>query len=176
MSDQELIDALRCTAHPGGPVGDCKKCPFLRTEHIGPDLAKMAGKDEWESCDVDGVAIAAADRIANQNTHILALQKEIEKLRGQLPRWIPVEERLPEERVLVNVVWVNRAPEPYYEKIKGVPVSDTACFYGGRWYWDSPVLLDYLAEYGEDEFDLIDEAVEITHWMPLPEPPEKEGM
>ena len=38
----------------------------------------------------------AADRIANQNTHILALQKEIEGLRAQLPRWIPVEERLPE--------------------------------------------------------------------------------
>ena len=92
----------------------------------------------------------------------------------QMPRWIPVTERLPEERVLVNVVWVNRAPEPYYEKIKDVPFSGTACFYGGRWYWDSPVLLDYLAEYGKDEFDLVDVAVEITHWMPLPEPPEEE--
>ena len=38
----------------------------------------------------------AADRLANQNTHILALQKEIEGLRAQLPRWIPVTERLPE--------------------------------------------------------------------------------
>lgn len=57
----------------------------------------------------------AADRIANQSTHIAALQKEIEKLRGQNEqlreaaalvtkesaellerRWIPVEERLPE--------------------------------------------------------------------------------
>ena len=87
MSDQELIDALRCTSHAGGPVGDCKKCPFLRTEHIGSDLAKMTGEDEWESCDVDGVAIAAADRIANQTTHILALQKEIAGLREAL-RWV----------------------------------------------------------------------------------------
>lgn len=91
-----------------------------------------------------------------------------------LPQWIPVTERLPEERVLVNVVWVNRDPEPYYEKIKGVPFSGTACFYGGRWYWDSPVLLDYLAEYGKDEFDLVDAAVEITHWMPLPAAPGEE--
>ena len=75
--------------------------------------------------------------------------------------------------MLVNVVWVNRAPEPYYKKIKGVPFSDTACFYRGRWYWDSPVVLDLLAEYGEDEIDLVDEAVEITHWMPLPEAPEE---
>jgi hypothetical protein len=80
-----------------------------------------------------------------------------------------VTERLPEERALVNVVWVNRAPEPYYKKIKGVPFSGTACFYRGRWYWDSPVVLDLLAEYGEDEIDLVDEAVEVTHWMPLPE-------
>lgn len=92
----------------------------------------------------------------------------------QMPQWIPVTERLPEERVLVNVLWVNRAPEPYYEKIKDVPFSGTACFYGGRWYWDSPVLLDYLAEYGKDEFDLVDEAVEITHWMPLPTAPGEE--
>ena len=81
-------------------------------------------------------------------------------------------ERPPEERTLVNVVWVNRVPEPYYKKIKGVPFSDTACFYRGRWYWDSPAVLDLLAEYGEDEIDLVDEEVEITHWMPLPEAPE----
>lgn len=39
----------------------------------------------------------AADRIANQSTHIAALQQEIEKLRGQVPRWIPVAERLPDQ-------------------------------------------------------------------------------
>lgn len=36
------------------------------------------------------------------------------------------------------------------------------------WYWDSPAVLDLLAEYGEDEIDLVDEEVEITHWMPQP--------
>nr|DAE39783.1 MAG TPA: Protein of unknown function (DUF551) [Bacteriophage sp.] len=72
---------------------------------------------------------AAADRIANQNTHIAALQQEIEKLRGQNEqlreaaalvtkesaellerRWIPVEERLPEDRsdVLVVAYWHER--------------------------------------------------------------------
>lgn len=151
MADQELIQALRTHLEAARKIG------------------LYSGKSGiW------AVIEQAADRIANQNTHIAALQKAIEDLRAQLPRWIPVTERLPEERVLVNVVWVNRAPEPYYEKIKNVPFSGTACFYGGRWYWDSPVLLDYLAEYGKDEFDLVDEAVEITHWAPLPEPPEVE--
>lgn len=118
--------------------------------------------------------ISAANRLADYEDTGLT-PEEIEKLRGQVPRWIPVEERLPEERVLVNVVWVNRVPEPYYKKIKGVPFSGTACFYRGRWYWDSPVVLDLLAEYGNDEFDLVDDAVEITHWMPLPKLPEVEN-
>lgn len=131
--------------------------------------AEWAQANEWET------PITLGDDLAEAADRIEAQTKEIEKLMGKVPRWIPVEERLPEERVLVNVLWVNRSPEPYYEKIKGVPFSDAACFYEGRWYWDSPVLFDYLAEYGKDEFDLVDDAVEITHWMPLPEPPE-EGM
>lgn len=158
--------------------------------------AEWARANEWETPITLGDNLTeAADQLGNQNAHIAALQQEIEKLRGQNTqlreaaalvakesvellerRWIPVEERLPEERVLVNVLWVNRGPEPYYEKIKGVPFSDAACFYEGRWYWDSPVLFDYLAEYGKDEFDLVDDAVEITHWMPLPEPPEEEKL
>ena len=100
-------------------------------------------------------------------------QKEIADLREK-QQWIPVAERLPEELVCVNVVWVNRAPEPYYEKIKGVPFSGTACFFGERWYWASPVVLDMLSEYGKDDFDLVDDAVDITHWMPLPEPPKED--
>ena len=130
--------------------------------------AEWAQANEWET------PITLGDNLTEAADLIEAQAKEIEKLRGQLPRWIPVTERLPEERVLVNVLWVNRAPEPYYEKIKGIPFSDTACFYRERWYWDSPAVIDLLAEYGKDEFDLVDDAVEITHWMPLPEPPEVE--
>ena len=103
------------------------------------------------------------------------LTAENAALREKVPQWISVEDRLPAELLLVNVVWVNRAPEPYYEKIKDVPFSGTACFYRDRWYWDSPVVLDLLAEYGEDASDLVDDAVEITHWMPLPGAPEEGG-
>ena len=96
-------------------MGDCKKCPFYKTEPVPEDLAGKVNLTEWSSCDVDAVGLAAADRIANQSTHITALQQEIEKLRGQNKqlreaaalvtkesakllerRWIPVEERLPE--------------------------------------------------------------------------------
>lgn len=77
MRDQELVSALRYLC-PGNFT--CARCKY---EPV---------------CHGDGCAIIqkAADRIANQSTHIAALQQEIEKLRRQVPRWIPVDERLPE--------------------------------------------------------------------------------
>lgn len=144
MKEIDIVQALRCCASGESE----EECPF--TEKYG----------------CDGCPKVSADLIERLTAENAALREK--------QRWIPVTERMPEERVLVNVVWVNRAPEPYYEKIKGVPISGTACFYRGNWYWDSPVVLDLLAEYGNDNFDLVDDAVEITHWMPLPEAP-KEG-
>ena len=49
--------------------------------------------------------------------------------------WIPVDEKLPEECVPVNIVWINRNPETYYSKIKDVPFSSTGVYYNGNWYW-----------------------------------------
>ena len=142
MTGKEIVQALRQCAK--SDCSSCGMCPIF------PD----------REC-VEHLAAAAASLIERLTAENAALREK--------QRWIPVTERPPEERTLVNVVWVNRVPEPYYKKIKGVPFSDTACFYRGRWYWDSPAVLDLLAEYGEDELDLVDEAVEITHWMPLPE-------
>lgn len=87
--------------------------------------------------------------------------------------WIPTSVRLPEELEPVNVVWVNHNPEPYYQEIKDVPQKATAVYYRKRWHWWSCVCEDLLAEYGRNEPDLIDSNIEITHWMPLPEPPEE---
>lgn len=144
--EKEIVQALRiCATHIEKGCGLCPQMKYVRcTERLADE------------------AITMIERLTAENAALREKQ-----------RWIPVTERPPEERVLVNVVWVNRVPEPYYKKIKGVPFSDTACFYRGRWYWDSPAVLDLLAEYGEDEIDLVDEAVEVTHWMPLPEATEE---
>lgn len=88
--------------------------------------------------------------------------------------WIPASVRLPKELEPVNVVWVNHNPEPYYQEIKDVPQKATAVYYREAWYWWSSVCEDLLAEYGRNEPDLIDSNIEITHWMPLPEPPGEE--
>lgn len=78
MKDQELVNALR--EHAEWAEGNQWEAPIT----LGDDL------------------VEAADRIANQSTHVAALQQEIEKLRGQLPRWIPVAERLPEPPEVEN--------------------------------------------------------------------------
>ena len=96
----------------------------------------------------------AADRIANQSTHIAALQQEIEKLRGQVPRWIPVTEQLPAteswgaSKVVLGIVQ-NESGYP--------PPNPCFCVYLGNQQW---TIRGRMAT--------------ITHWMPLPEPPEVE--
>ena len=65
MRDQELVNAIRRLKVETGSLA-CMGCGH---EH---------------NCGVSGCAVMreAADRIVNQSTHILALQKEIEGLRG----------------------------------------------------------------------------------------------
>lgn len=98
-----------------------------------------------------------------------ALQLAITALQNQ-PVWIPVSERLPEDGVPVNITWVNHNPEPYYADIKDVPFTATGICYEGKWYWYSAVCEDYLKEYGDYEPDVVDDEIEITALMPLPEP------
>ena len=78
--------------------------------------------------------------------------------------------RLPEDLKAVNVTWINREPEKYYEFIKDVPMVDTAVFFKGRWFWWSTYCIDVLGEYGYDEADEIDDRIEVIAWQPLPEP------
>ena len=111
-----------------------------------------------------------------QREEVLRMIDEQETILVKPPKWISVKDRLPEELTPVNVVWVSHNPQPYYSKIKDVPQSNaTAVYFYGRWYWWDAVLIDWLGEYGRGrEESLVDKEIEITHWMPLPEPPKME--
>lgn len=137
MSDQELIQALRVCA-----VGNCDKCSRVKIN--GPKC-------------INDFQQKAADRIANQNTHILALQKEIEGLRAKLPRWIPVTERLPENGVKV-LCW--------YEYFR----------YGeyNRMYETYGIGYQFGKSWGGEVAQ--GQKAKVLAWMPLPEPPEQEEM
>lgn len=134
MKDQELVNALRYLC-PGNFT--CARCEY---EPV---------------CHGDGCAIIqkAADRIANQSTHIAALQQEIEKLRAQLPRWIPVEERLPENFRKV-LCWGEYFR---YGDFNGMFVN-YALGYQNNGSWGGEVANGTNAR--------------ALAWMPLPEPPE----
>ena len=93
-----------------------------------------------------------------------------ERGKAEAQHWIPCSERLPENNDPVNVTWVNHNPEVYYADIKDKPFTATAHYHNGRWYWFSSVTQDYLNEYDVWTPDLVDKDVEITAWMPLPEP------
>ena len=116
--------------------------------------AEWARSNEWETpITLGDDLVKAADRIANQSTHIAALQKEIEKLRAQLPRWIPVAERLPE-------VWRNDETAELvnymiYSPDFGVDIGN---YHAKAKKWLCMAL-----------------PCTVTHWMPLPEPPEVEN-
>ena len=147
MNDQDLVNALR--------------------EH-----AEWAQANEWETPITLGDDLTeAADRLENQNAHIAALQQEIEKLRGQneqlreaaalvakesaelLERgWIPVEERLPE-------VWRNDETAELVNYMICSPDFgvDIGNYHAKAKKWLCMAL-----------------PCTVTHWMPLPEPPEVE--
>lgn len=135
MKDKDLVNAIRRLKVETGSLA-CMGCGHAR------------------NCGVSGCAIMreAAGRIANQRTHIAALQQEIEKLRRQVPRWIPVDERLPEDRsdVLVVAYWHER--------------------WGVYMGWCAPERAEWSVHIGiGDRND-----VAVTYWMPLPEPPKEE--
>lgn len=88
----------------------------------------------------------------------------------ETPKWIPVTKATPRDGELVNITWINHNPEPYYEAIKDKPFTATAYYFKGAWYWFSSTAEDYLKEYGDCPWDRIDTDLEITAWMPLPQP------
>ena len=95
--------------------------------------------------------LEAADLIEQQAVRIAELEAKV-------PRWIPVTERLPENGVPVFVNYIGSNDGKYHPDATAV-WTDYGCF-----WWEGS-LEDCDAEV----------AVPITHWMPLPEPPETEG-
>ena len=102
----------------------------------------------------------------------LATDKAIEIVKQEADQynngWIPCSENHPKECVPVNITWINRNPKSYYAKIKDVPFLATAVYYKSKWYWYSSTCVDYLSEYGKNDFDLVDKDIDIIAWMELP--------
>ena len=88
-------------------------------------------------------------------------------------KWIPVSERLPNDLEPVNITLVNHEPKVYYHDIKDKPFTATGVYFNGQWYWWSATCTDILAEYSHNYDNIIDNAIEVTAWQPLPKPYEE---
>lgn len=138
MKDKELIQALRCCGSTNEDA--CKGCPVKKEchENIGNPAAS-----------------AAADRLE-------ALLAENERLKAQLPKWVSVEEKLPEESGLYFTL-STEGPKRWIDNF------DTSLGKFGAWW-------DYEPDGTKHPNYRFIEAENITHWMPIPEPPSTEGV
>lgn len=150
----ELIKSIHCCFGFDSMQTDCENCMMKdkREEH------------NYVGC-CDALGLAAADAIEELSKevdkwkakyaecfhHSMELFEENQNLQDVFrplhePRWIPVEEQLPEEDAICILT-------------NGV---SNAIGYRGKVFGFHLIWTDYL------------EGSEVTHWMPLPEPPKEE--
>lgn len=123
---------------------------LLRQIRVETGSLTCLGCGYEHNCGVHGCNIIhmAADALGNSSRHVEALQQEIERLRAQMPRWIPVTERLPEDPVKKVLIF---APHAHGDIVDA-----------GRYLGSDGWVLDgwHVTQ------------TSVTHWMLLPEGPE----
>lgn len=137
MTQEQLVKELRdgppVHTHPGDPELRLTPRSAIFVRDIMATAANL-------------IETLAADR-ASAMQDASDFLKELNELQSRIPRWISVEERLPEEKRRVVVTWHGR-------------VFDAVYLWNGSFETHDGILI--LA--GRD----------VTHWMPLPEPPKEE--
>ena len=149
MKNEEIVRALRCISTAGGENA-CEHCPYWKEEEVPEEERPIYGADTMHSCDVDRVGLDGADLIERLTDRCARYAEEI-AVAQERTRWIPVEERLPEDRSNVLVV-------AYWRERWGVYMG-----------WCAPERAKWSVHVGIGDRD----DVAVTHWMPLPAGPEE---
>lgn len=126
----EIKEALECCAE----ISVCSECPYYNKLNFGGECVEIKSID-------------ALNYIRQLENQIGELTEKVAQLEAAQPKWISVDERLPDE-----------------------PGEVLACVYGRiciAWYsnrcFETPSGMEFYA---------CENAV--THWMPVPEPPKDE--
>lgn len=137
-------------------IKQLRYCAINECMHEGEKIVGCtAPYEQREGCFTcnDVLMIKAADAIEELWKMFQSAEKDNAKLTARyvekcnkVPKWIPIAERLPEKDQEVLVCVSNE----FHPKDKWIAV-------------------DWIYEQGWQQHDI------VSHWMPLPEPPESEG-
>lgn len=141
MTDKEIVQALRCTSTPGGPTGDCEKCPYWKTEQLTAEQKEKLGVDTWTSCDIDKVGTDAADLIER-------LTAENAALREKVPQWISVEEKLPADYIKRYLIAFKDAGGSIVDAARYIPGLGWEC---RNWEVPQGLITDWMPLPGAPE-------------------------
>lgn len=115
MKINEIIKALRCTSTPRHKY-DCENCPYRELNEVNDDIpikedVIIDGKKYWEGCDVEKIAIDAADMLEK-------IQWEMETDIKLLSAWkITAEEKAKVETEPTLKAYYDGKAEGFYEAI-----------------------------------------------------------
>ena len=143
---EELVKMLRVC---GDSNNSCGNCPVLE------DGSCPYG--EWEFA-AEKYMLQAADAIEELDTLLDGVTADNDALcetieRMKKPHWIPVTERLPDcEALALNAL---KGSHGYHEYLLGYVGADSESDTGFRCESEGEILMN------------------VTHWMPLPEPPKE---
>ena len=116
---------------------------------------------------IRGMAQEAADLLKSQH-------EEIERLKEQQPKWIPVGERLPENAQHKGALCPRYRVYTKWGETQGWYNPDKECWFILVW-----VLYDGLIDFKRGDkpcvYREMPGAKVVTHWMPLSEPPKEGG-
>lgn len=151
----ELKDALPVHFHQGDPEPHLTPFNFHALECLHADALSYIQQLEAE---LDMARLA----FAHQSTEVAEWQlkalKTVQQIADTVPKWISVEERLPDGEVLA----ANFAPGTYgYKEYLIGYVSVVKCTEPD---WEKGKC------YATNDFEILNN---VTHWMPLPEAPEE---
>lgn len=143
---EEIKKGLECCTH-----ATCNGCPYAQ-----------------DGCATNREMIDALDYIQQLENHIGELTEMVARLEAAQPKWISVEERLPEPNTTVLLIAHGWEPQlVYIGKLEKVE-SEKSWLTG---------LVSKASEWTVYGFSYLKEPI-VTHWMPLPsmpEPPEEEA-
>ena len=111
----EIIKALRCTSTPR-PKYDCENCPYRELNEVNDDIpikedVIIDRKKYWEDCDVEKIAIDAADLLEK-------IQRNMEADISILSRWeIQAGEKAKAEKEQGLKIYYDGKTAGFYEAL-----------------------------------------------------------